>query len=368
MQVATPMMEADDGEIDVEMLERVDRKLKRDENTRYLVRYRKAKKDEMRRLRQTVATLEALRMQLTSGPRALAWQDVAKALHDHRHVAESHNKALRARLEQHKGLVQTMQAWVGAHLPIQVGLDARCWTWRNVSLFGNAASRTLGKKWITMQMFHNTERVFEQYNFPAFESTDELWYDLKVEFGDQGYTSVRRRQYTDSSMEFDQVVPWIHRSFLRVQAYIPQYDVSQPLELEEIEGHTKQYVVITPANEYCNVLVGEYLTENRFLYCIQQIQADERCDAGDRRQRNRTMWYDIHRRPGGGTKRRMLMMVSQLLPSNDGEIVSLDDDARSWGINLEDCPDHLKESRFPLLWRYSNVKERLRLLENFLKK
>ncbi|RHY83498.1 hypothetical protein DYB26_012855 [Aphanomyces astaci] len=46
---------------------------------------------------------------------------------------------------------------------------------------------------------------------------------------------------------------------------------------------------------------------------------------------------------------RNVLLLSQLFTAKDG-LLSLEEDAKSWGIDLDGTPDHLKEARYPQMF------------------
>ncbi|KAF0687050.1 Aste57867_21189 [Aphanomyces stellatus] len=318
-------------------------------NKQYLVNYRKAKKAARMRLKQTVADLEALRDQLKSQPRMLPWREVARVLIDARRLSETQKITLGAQVAEHRELMREMAQWVGINTPT-MPLGAQCMTWRHVSLPRDPTTRRLAKDWITQQMLHNMERMFQRHEFPAWDVHESIDSEASFDFHDDAeYTAVLRRDYTHT-LPLKDVVDFVHAT-LPIQCHIPHYDARLPLVEDFIEGATRHVVVVTSANECANVLFGESLTPDRYVTVVQQIQDDERYPVGSaHRQRNRMIWSETRKMQDGTFRDRILVLMSHLLPHQNESSVSLQADALSWGFNISNCPDHLQHVQFPKLW------------------
>ncbi|KAF0708590.1 hypothetical protein As57867_006279, partial [Aphanomyces stellatus] len=235
-----------------------------------------------------------------------------------------------------------------------------------VTLLANPESRLLGKEWIAKQMYHNMERMLERYHFPPEDSTeeystDEIVFDDDMDGSQGGYTFVQKR-HMEGVGTFDHVVKYVKNTLLELQCSIPRYDSTLPkLVHEESQDCLMQSAFVTSGNEYVNVLVGQYESADRFVFVVQQIQEDaaitqsiEHC-----RQRNRMIWGEVRRLPGNRCRNRGLGLVSQLFSTRDGPL-PLDEDAREWGFDLREYPEHLKEVWFPRLWREKMTREHAR--------
>ncbi|ETV66547.1 hypothetical protein H257_16988 [Aphanomyces astaci] len=319
------------------------------------VQYRKMKKNEVNKLKQVIHQLELTkattiaRNASSKVNRMLSWKDVAEALLCDRRLAESQHKALAKDQIQNKKHLLEMYQWVLAQVSLQRAPNAMCSTWRNVSLLASPESRSLGKQWITRQMYHNRDRVFQQYGYPSLDTTaPEYIFHVQMTFSENGYTLEYIRQAV-STWSLETFVDYYNQTLLPLQCAVIYFDPTIPLIVNEVEGHTRQYAVVTPNNEYSNVLVGEFHVQDECTFVIQQIQSDEMCDGGTP-QRNRMSWEMVRRLPGGGgIVARNVLLLSQLFTAKDG-LLSLEEDAKSWGIDLDGTPDHLKEARYPQMF------------------
>ncbi|KAF0684235.1 Aste57867_23760 [Aphanomyces stellatus] len=331
------------------------RETKHDAYCQNLVDYRKKKNAERAMLRESLATLTQTKDRLVAKRRGiLPWFEVAKALGEPRRLAEGQRRALRQKLKEHAELVQAMHRWVMSmyqKLPLPTAFS-----WRSVTLLTSPESRQLGKEWITKQMLHNMERMFQEYQFPSMTSPayvydDEIVFDSDVSHA--GYTFISRRhvEYDGSVVRFEQVVPYIEATFLALQCNIAKYSDATPKILHDTHDTIKQCAFVTAGNEYVNVIWTSVRSADRYVFVVQQIQDDEIIPSHVQvRQRNRMIWGEVCRNASGGCKTRGLALVSQIFSPSEGP-VSLDDDAKEWGFDLTTCPEHLKEIRFPQLWK-----------------
>ncbi|KAF0686687.1 Aste57867_21529 [Aphanomyces stellatus] len=328
---------------------------KKVEIARYMVRYRKLRKADTARLKDTLTQLERLRNQLAA-PRAMSWRDVARAMADARSLAEAQHKALWIQLSQYNELVRTMSQWVAIHTPIEIMPTATATNWRHVSLPGNPAARRLAKAWITQHMVHNLDRAFEQHAMPSWECRNQsmIPWDVDCVFHESGYTIVTKRclPLATAAVTSHEFVSSSAR--LALGAALPFYDPSLPLVrlVDETDGETRQYAVVTPANnEHCNVLAAYVETADRHVFVMQQIQHDERCVPDNQSwQRQRAIYGESVTRTDDGTVWCRALLLDSHIISPDAD-VSLADDMRAWGIDVNAVPAHLHEARFLGLWK-----------------
>ncbi|RHY25367.1 hypothetical protein DYB32_008369 [Aphanomyces invadans] len=143
---------------------------------------------------------------------------------------------------------------------------------------------------IATQMYHNTDRIFQQYGFPALDSPETIDWDtesINIDGGD--YTVYRRQAKMAESLE--DAIAFVDSTLLSIQAsYAEQHAISQTVV--EIEGNTKQFAIVTPRQEFVNLLCGEFSTPSRCVFVLQQILDDEACPHRGFRQRNRMFWYE----------------------------------------------------------------------------
>ncbi|KAF0720381.1 Aste57867_357 [Aphanomyces stellatus] len=341
--------------------------------------YRIEKKSEAAHLKQTQIELETKLQQLVEAsklrqPHILSWRDAAKALKDARDGAHVRNRQLRARIHIYERLVRDLSMWVQAtdgvsvpfsFLPMIISLTPQyiCQrslnplspTWRDVTLLANPESRKLGKEWITMQMFHNTDRVFQQHGFPSWDCDDvDVYRDLDISFPESGGCLYTSRRHFVSSKSLEQSCDAVRRNCLSTLLV----HVNRVETLREADANTQLLTVHTTNDEFLNILCGEFATPDRCTFVLRQIQRDD-TQEGRFRQRNRMLWYDFFRLPNGCSKKRSLAIASNCFVRDDE--FSLDDEACTLGFHLDDAPPARKEDIFRsrLLGALDKLLERL---------
>ncbi|KAF0700832.1 Aste57867_8631 [Aphanomyces stellatus] len=345
--------------LDVDLLEKCDRKLRRREYFKHNKRlHRQQDREERESLLREVQELKQKIQRFSQRAVAresneetttmLSWRDMALALGDGFRTTAAQHEALKAQVAEYKVLRAMMQAWVATNAAVTTRLDGNVATWRDTTLMVHPASRQLGKEWIMKRMYHHTDEWFQFHGFPAIDANETVDRYLDFEFADGEYIGIYRDQVEiDSTL--DDCVEYMHATMLTLRCYIPQYSPSIPMLLDQEAGNTRQYVLVTPSNEYVNVLTGEFRTKNRCVIVIRQIVDDEACVGGrHQRQRSRMQWLDIHEIPGSNGRRlkfRIATHMSQSFTPEDG-VIPLEVDALDFGISLTTCPEYLQESRF----------------------
>ncbi|KAF0698446.1 Aste57867_10931 [Aphanomyces stellatus] len=285
----------------------------------------------------------------------LPWRDVAAALKGVRREGDVAHEDLQTKLRASQVLVGEMYQWVTAHfMSIKKPPHARHSSWRNVSLPGNPASRVLAKEWILAQLLHNSDRVFQDHDFPPIDADDAFIRDFRFSFddGDAGYSYVTRHfGYLSGSMA--DLLTRYRRGLLTHQTCVLDLSPSHPRMIQDDQGNVFQHALITPRGEYVNLLCGVFdQGPNRMTLVGRQIQDDELLDPSmthHRRQRDRFFIADMHRMPDGRVKGRGLWSQSQSFVVHQGPM-SLDEDAIEYDIDLRECPNELKQARYPRLF------------------
>ncbi|KAF0719753.1 Aste57867_825 [Aphanomyces stellatus] len=334
-----------------------DEKLKRRKYMREMMRsYRKEHRNEVRFLEHHVRHLEEEMEKFMQKARKckverrdtqgeedgfMQWRDVAQGLREASEKSQADNNSLMRRAADSSSIVRDMQRWVASTLEIQRSPNAKCLTWRNVSLLSNPLSRRLGKEWITQQMYHNTDRMFVEYGFPDIRD-DHAIYDLNLEFTSTCYQGVFRRQVTEN-IAFNAICA-MYRQDLCTLFCLDGFRIVDTRMVTEVTPNTSLHQIVNKNNEWISLLCGEFHERDRSIFVVQQIQDDEKHGDEQRHQRNRMIWTEIRQLPGGAIKRRVLYLISQSFTSTG--YVSLDDDSKLWGIDLRQYPEHEKERRF----------------------
>ncbi|KAF0720953.1 hypothetical protein AaE_010228 [Aphanomyces astaci] len=242
-----------------------------------------------------VAQRRVLRLSAVSS--LLPWKEVLAAIRDDMDELTTANDALRARSQAVDRLAKAMQRWVhnAQYFPSPSSLSSSlhasgtlCRTpWRHVTLDAAPATRTLGFDWITKNLCHNHELVFQQCHFPPITSPDRV-----ADFGVDTTDGMERLQYI-----------W------RIQD-----DVAVPLS-------TVRDAFARP--HFLSQVLGKHLTNTSSIspHISAAMQADEHCR------------FALDEITPDTTKIRMLCVNGRCFNMNSGP-VPLEDEAARWGVDV----------------------------------
>ncbi|KAF0700858.1 Aste57867_8657 [Aphanomyces stellatus] len=197
---------------DDEKTEKLSKRLKRCGYIRRMMQqYRQKEKTDLAYLGKDVLALEFALNDLQTNPRKgrpssydprapLPWKYIADALRVEHHYVAMQKELLQERLDSVSTLVRDMSQRVATHctpLPVRPSLLSFHFDIvLHVTLLSGLESRQLGKDWILQQMYHNTDRIFQQYAFPPMD-TCHSFRDVDVRFNDDGsFVYVARHQLT----------------------------------------------------------------------------------------------------------------------------------------------------------------------------
>ncbi len=94
-----------------------------------------------------------------------------------------------------------------------------------MSLLASPESRKLGKEWITKQMYHNKDRVYQHFGFQPMHQSNDFVFDVQAKFGETGYNlEYLKQMYCPSSLE--EFVEFYRHT---VQSAVIYYDPTIPL-------------------------------------------------------------------------------------------------------------------------------------------
>ncbi|KAF0694919.1 Aste57867_14225 [Aphanomyces stellatus] len=343
--------DADGTQIDIDLLEKADEKLRKREYMRNIMRfYREEKREELSVLKAQVVDLRrelkqrvrAMKAALPPSKRSLLlpWKDVAGALEKEREDVESERVALQRRTADLKALVRDMRTWTSVNLT-RNAMPTITTTWQNVSLPANPASRQLGKAWITQQMHHNATRAFSAFAFPDMRSSD-TFFDVAFEATDARFEYIHRRQYVvDVPMVF---MLQAYKKHLCSVLMMDWFGFQENTTLKETSGNTTLHQCLAEDDEWMNLVTGEFPQDDgSCLFVIQQIEDDEAAPTSCR-QRNRMIWLDARPLPGERTQVRVLYRFAQYFDSHG--YISIDDEAESWDYDVRHLPEEKKEDSF----------------------
>ncbi|KAF0689671.1 Aste57867_18908 [Aphanomyces stellatus] len=325
---------------------------KRMRQTQKMQRYRKRLVEKADVLRGQVVQMEAAVKEFMRRRRSLAsstqlpWKEVAKALESECNGVEAENKSLQSACHTHRVTILAMKHWVAAHVS-SIPTSPRTsfgQSWRHVTLSGHPTSRRLGLDWITRQMHHNTDVVFQRCLFPPISSRDIVDdFVIEGEVDDHGLLFLWRDQ-RDVPLPLETVRDLFARPHFYNMLGGLKHDsraLASPDEAHVVATDTKmleafhgmlRYGHYIRGQEHVHYLSREFDTPDRCVFVAQNITDDELLH-NDAIQCNRMDWYVLDRLGPTRTKLRALGMASQMA-TREGP-VSLEDEAHSWGIEVQ---------------------------------
>ncbi|CAK4351846.1 unnamed protein product [Aphanomyces euteiches] len=268
----------------------------------------------------------------------LSWKEVALALRDDVHHQHEMNHALQKHIAHYRELTRKMQMWVDASTAIPPPPPSLP-NWRHVTLLADPAARQCGTDWITRQLYHNVDALFERVGFPNDEHGEVD--DMPFDFSDpECYQCVRRlqREFPISASTLSDYLMqnlWI---YCMVGAVVPS-TVRQTI----VGDCTYQHVIKTPF-ELANLISRKFVDPDRIVLVGTQILEDE-AEPHDFRQRHRIFVATLDRLTPKSARIRILYMTSQSFTK--AGFTPLDQEAPMWECDLSGCDsDALKLVHF----------------------
>ncbi|RHY73623.1 hypothetical protein DYB30_012166 [Aphanomyces astaci] len=245
----------------------------------------------------------------------LPWKEVLAAIRDDMDELTTANDALRARSQAVDRLAKAMQRWVhnAQYFPSPSSLSSSlhasgtlCRTpWRHVTLDAAPATRTLGFDWITKNLCHNHELVFQQCHFPPITSPDRV-----ADFGVDTTDGMERLQYI-WRIQDDVAVPLstVRDAFARphflsqvlgkhltnTSSISPHISAAMQADehlLSDFGGHACYFHSQWGATSWVHFLTREFhLSDDRCLFVAQCVHEDPLMPASPH-SRHRMIWYE----------------------------------------------------------------------------
>ncbi|CAK4695335.1 hypothetical protein LEN26_001151 [Aphanomyces euteiches] len=271
----------------------------------------------------------------------LSWNEVSLALKEDHQDASTTQKSLQKQVDEWRRVVETMQEWVQAHTTIPESPNAAISTWRNTTLLADPIPRQLGKQWITKQMLHNADRVFQLYEFQAMDKPYDL-YDLEaIPTLLGGFEYIHRRQFDINHSVADLLA--LYRDTLGT---LISPDAAWHTKVADEKCHgTKLHTLYNSNDEVMHLLSGAFPHGDRTIFVVQEILHDELLPKIKPKQRHRMLWYDILALSPSKTRLQCLYIYSQCVDV-DGHPIPFEDEARSWGFDPSSYPPEIQEEKF----------------------
>ncbi|RHY87830.1 hypothetical protein DYB37_002212 [Aphanomyces astaci] len=127
----------------------------------------------------------------SDGP--LSWCTIAKVFKREAHRVLTDRQALVTQTQEYQTLMQAMQCFVVMNIPLPM---SRSNAWYCATLAAEPRARTLGKEWLTQQLYHNMHKPFA--SFPAVNYDDEFCHiDVQTwDDDDPPFMYMERLQYS----------------------------------------------------------------------------------------------------------------------------------------------------------------------------
>ncbi|KAF0689677.1 Aste57867_18914 [Aphanomyces stellatus] len=341
------------GDVDAARAEvRLRRTLKMQRYRKRLIEKADCLRDEVTHLQNEIDAYMR-RQRGRSASLLLPWKDVAKGLEDESELVAKDNRALKQLCLAQQQTMWTLHRWVVANLAIVTCPNAETQTWRYVTVCADPASRLCAFEWIAQHMQHNTDRVFQQFGFPAIASSTCID-DFSVEYQpsqdvDDGLQFIWRDQ-RELPYPMEAVRDWFARPHClnmvgaaRANWPTTAHDrdvVAEDDRVLELQfGGTLRYIHnVRRGGKLIHILFSEWCGLDRCVFATQGIRDDERLP-NDAVQRNRMSWFVLDRLGPTRTKMRALNVMSQHI-SSDGFVSFEEEAVDGWGIDFPmDVPD-----------------------------
>ncbi|ETV78798.1 hypothetical protein H257_07628 [Aphanomyces astaci] len=260
----------------------------------------------------------------SDGP--LSWCSIAMVFKTEARRVLTDRQSLVTQTEQYRTLMTSMQRFVMMNIPPPI---SRRNAWHNATLVAEPSARSLGKEWLTQQMYHNMHEAFAL--FPAVGNAEEFCqYDVQPSEDGGPIVSTETVQCT---------WPGTVQMFRRfVESNMRAVIFRDPQEVvEERTANTRLFHSVTTKGTFVNSLQGHFVEADRFIMVMRQVEHDEvhLCDPL-RRQRH----YRIEVRQES-TSHILMRFVSHsshaFRPANG--YVSIDELAALCGIDVTGIED-----------------------------
>ncbi|CAK4964289.1 unnamed protein product [Aphanomyces euteiches] len=285
--------------------------------------YRRLDKMEIAFQRERVAVLEEMLQEARANARGqsnssvLSWQDIALALQESEEQSVERNTILKRRVQRSRAVLNDLKTWIFTRLTAYP-----------------SSSQTNRHGWITKQLHYNADTTFQKYGFPAPNSPEDVDDYLYFYDGD-GLVAVQRNQYIVNS-SLDEFYARITSDQLMGSENLNKNRHSNPDILQRV--YDSKDGIRT------NFISRIHKEPDRISFVGQHVNDDEKFPTGSL-QRHRVVISFCERVGLHQAKIRSVQLMSSVF-TKDGQYLSVEDEAKLWGYDLGDCPDHLKQEKF----------------------
>ncbi|KAF0718086.1 Aste57867_1911 [Aphanomyces stellatus] len=299
--------------------------------------------EEVRQLTERGKTTRALSV--------LSWKEVSRAFQEAIESSSKETRAITSQIQHYREVVRDMKRWVAVNSSppgrMHGSTASSSNSWRNVTLLGNDAARELGKTWITQQMYHQMDPTFHAFGFPSWDAAtaDDFEYlRTDMQFLDD-FAQVTHCHQFQTDHTIDEICA-TYRHHLCSVLMVDGFHAIPVRTATEVTATTTLHQLTTSTVEHVHLLCGIFRETDRTVIVVRQIHEDERLnEQAARRQRHRSYWLELRGLPNGRTLKRHIHSMSQGFTA-PGVYLSLDEEARSWGMDLGACAADAKEAAF----------------------
>ncbi|KAH9119679.1 hypothetical protein LEN26_011495 [Aphanomyces euteiches] len=252
---------------------------------------REAEKMEALTLRNQAAQLEVLIKNLVAqrgganvSTEMLPWKDVAGIFGQMKDSSVKEKANLVHKVKSFRDVAFVMHQWVNSNHHLPAMPDPYKQTWRNSALMAHEGSRALGFDWISKQLYHNIDAMIAHCGLPASLDTCNEVKVYPLENQNSYHLSKARQRIEHASLE--EVVQCLRRQYF--EGKTDNLDVPDTANMCYFRNKSA-YGATANVSYTQNVLLRQFLEENRYIVLAHSITEDEKFPV-DRIQRNWTNW------------------------------------------------------------------------------
>ncbi|EQC29856.1 hypothetical protein SDRG_12403 [Saprolegnia diclina VS20] len=262
---------------------------------------------ERRSLRAQVATLCKALAASAHKPNdtLLSWKTIAAGLARSTVESRLSSVMLRQELERTLALSGRIQAWVASMHPSRTLLPAAPFSWINITLVDDIASRKVGLDWYTQHLYFNTERMVALCNFPSHGAIMD---NLILELG-QDLVDLIGRIQIDYDQSLEATYALLRDTIWAELRGDTHSFVSEFLDQELTEAidptmlYRRTVLEVDESNYY---VCREFCTDDRIVFLFGNFSQDAR-QPENHRWRPRLFWYILERHGPHRTRLKVIM-------------------------------------------------------------
>ncbi|CAK4613981.1 hypothetical protein LEN26_006314 [Aphanomyces euteiches] len=315
---------------------------------------------EARALRFEIKQLEARLSQRRSNKSRslqLPWKDIAQVMEGMRHASTSDRRLLVSQLQANRRLAPFLLQWAAQHHLQAPVVTSRSTPFQlsHANIVANPTARTQTLDWLSQSVYHNMDRLYQRYHYPP--NVTGRHFDGFYDFSDPDFLRVVRHQI-DLPVPLEVAFPMFKEGYIDRQSFrspSPKVmnEIRQYFQVQTLDEEARR--VVSPHMWYINrkslvsgyedkLLFRVFFEENRVVVAGQTVYEDELIPKGKSTETKLVIMLVLERLENGHTRMRCLSLTPPKL-KRDG-YYSLEEEALEEGLDLSNCPEELKESKF----------------------